>query len=70
ELPLGVGYRFGIMDPSNLVLTDRVMEHTAGIILKLPSIYSRVQLNFTHVAEQAERKLANDRVEAVYEVAL
>lgn len=70
ELPLGVGYRFGIMDPSNLVLTDRVMEHTAGIILKLPSIYSRVQLNFTHVAEQAERELANDRVEAVYEVAL
>jgi hypothetical protein len=70
ELPLAIGYRFGIMDPSNLVLTDRVMEHTGGMMLQLPRLRSRVQLNFTHVAEQAERQLSNDRVEAVYEVAL
>ena len=70
ELPLAVGYRFGILDPSNLVLTDRVMEHTVGMIMRLTAVRSRVLLNFTHVAEQAERKLANDRVEAVFEVAL
>jgi len=52
------------------VLTDRVMEHTGGMMLQLPRVRSRVQLNFTHVAEQAERQLSNDRVEAVYEVAL
>lgn len=70
ELPLAVGYRFGILDPSNLVLTDRVMEHTVGMIMRLTAVRSRVLLNFTHVAEQAERQLANDRVEAVFEVAL
>ncbi len=70
DLPLAIGYRFGILDPSNLVLTDRVMEHTVGMIMRLTAIRSRVLLNFTHVAEQAERQLANDRVEGVFEVAL
>jgi hypothetical protein len=70
ELPLAVGYRFGLLDPSNLVLTDRVMEHTVGATVGLPRLRSRIQLNIAHVAEQAERKLANDRVEALLEVAL
>lgn len=70
EVPLGLAYRFAILDPSNLVLTDRVMEHTGGLTLGIPALRLRALLNFTHVAEQAERRLANDRVEAVFEVIL
>ena len=29
KVPLGFGYRFGILDPSSLILTDRVMEQGA-----------------------------------------
>src|SRR5262249_46348649 len=28
SLPLAVGYRFGVLDPSSLITTDQVMEHT------------------------------------------
>jgi hypothetical protein len=67
---LGVGYRFAILDPSDLILTDRIMEHTAGAVLAIPRWRLRAQLNVTHVMEQAERELSNGRVEAALEVSL
>jgi hypothetical protein len=69
-LPLAVGYRFGILDPSSLITTDRVMEHTAGLVLGVPSYRMRLQLQLTHVDEQAERQLDNDRIQLAAEVAL
>lgn len=69
-LPLRAGYRFALLDPSSLVVTDRVMEHTLGATLGLPSLHARLQLGAVHVAEQAARALANDRLEAALEVSL
>lgn len=69
-LPLGVGYRFGILDPSSLILTDRVMEHTVGAVLGVPELRMRVQLQGTHVVEQAARQLSNTRVQLAAEVSL
>jgi hypothetical protein len=69
-LPLAVGYRFGIVDPSSLIPTDRVMEHTAGAVLGMPRYRMRVQLQLTHVVEQAARELENDRVQLAAELAL
>ncbi|MBV8760232.1 MAG: porin [Deltaproteobacteria bacterium] len=68
--PLAVGYRFGVLDPSSLITTDRVMEHTLGIVLGVPSYRMRVQLQLTHVAEQADRDLSNDRIQLAGEVSL
>lgn len=67
-LPLTVGYRFGVLDASSLILTDRVMEHTAGVVLGVPAYRVRVQLQATHVMDQ--RDLANDRIQLAAEVAL
>lgn len=69
-LPLAIGYRFGILDPSSLITTDRVMEHTAGAVLGVPACRMRVQLELTHVVEQAARELSNDRVQLAAELAL
>jgi hypothetical protein len=69
-LPLSIGYRFGILDPSSLVTTDRVMEHTAGAVLGLPRHRMRVQLQLVHVVEQAARELSNDRVQLAAELVL
>jgi hypothetical protein len=69
-LPLAVGYRFGILDPSSLITTDRVMEHTAGAVLGVPRYRMRVQLQLTHVVEQAARGLRNDRVQLAAELVL
>lgn len=69
-LPLAVGYRFGILDPSSLITTDRVMEHTAGAVLAVPRYRMRFQLQLTHVVEQAARELSNDRVQLAAELAL
>lgn len=69
-LPVFAGYRFGILDPSSLILTDRVIEHTAGVVLGVPGYRMRVQLQVTHVSEQAARTLANDRVQLAAEVSL
>lgn len=69
-LPLAVGYRFGILDPSSLILTDRVMEHTAGAVLSVPELRMRVQLQGTHVMEQAARALSNTRIQVAAEVSL
>ena len=69
-LPLTVGYRFGILDPSSLLTTDRVMEHTVGAVLGMPRYRMRVQLQLTHVVEQAARTLDNDRAQLAAELAL
>lgn len=69
-LPLTVGYRFGILDPSSLITTDRVMEHTVGAVLGMPRYRMRVQLQLTHVVEQGARELSNDRVQLAAELAL
>jgi hypothetical protein len=69
-LPIAVGYRFGILDPSSLILTDRVMEHTAGAVLGVPRYRMRVQLQAVHVVEQGARTLSNDRVQLAAEVSL
>jgi len=69
-LPLAVGYRFGILDPSSLFTTDRVMEHTAGAVLAVPRYRMRVQLQITHVVEQAARELSNDRAQLAAELSL
>ena len=69
-LPLGIGYRFGVLDPSSLITTDRVMEHTVGAVLGVPEYRMRVQLQLTHVEEQADRDLSNDRIQLAGEVAL
>ncbi len=68
--PVLVGYRFGILDPSSLIVTDRVMEHTVGAAIAVPSYRMRVQLQATHVMEQAARELSNTRVQLAGEVSL
>jgi hypothetical protein len=68
--PFAFGYRFGILDPSSLIVTDRVMEHTVGAVLGVPSLRMRLQLQLTHVIEQAGRDLANDRAQLAAELSL
>jgi hypothetical protein len=68
--PVYAGYRFGILEPSSLIVTDRVMEHTVGVAVGVPSLRMRVQLQGTHVMEQAERQLSNTRVQLAGEVVL
>jgi hypothetical protein len=70
KVPLGFGYRFGILDPSSLILTDRVMEHTVGSVISVPSYRMRVQLQITHVMEQGSRDLSNSRAQAAVEISL
>jgi hypothetical protein len=70
EAPVWVGYRFGILDSSSLILSDRVMEHTAGGYVGVPQLRMRLQLQVTHVMEQAARDLSNSRVQLAAEVAL
>lgn len=67
---LELGYRFAILDPSSLVVTDRLMEHTAGMVLGLPTWRMRLLLNATHAVEQAGRSLRNSRGEIVVELVL
>jgi hypothetical protein len=69
-MPLAIGYRFGVLDPSSLIDTDRVMEHTAGAVLGVPRYRMRVQLQLTHAVEQAARELSNDRVQLAAELVL
>jgi hypothetical protein len=64
------GYRYAIYDPSDLITTDLVQEHTFGATLGLNSIPLRLQVNYTHAAEEAQRSLANDRFEIGFEVSL
>jgi hypothetical protein len=67
---LSPGYRFATYNPSDLIAVDRVQEHTIGLTLKLMPVPLRVQFNYTHAVEQAQRTLDNDRFEAGFEVAL
>jgi hypothetical protein len=64
------GYRFAIYDPSDLIATDLVQEHTAGVNLELTKVPVRLQLNYTHAVEQAQRELSNDRFEGAFEVSI
>ena len=68
--PLTFGYRFGILDPSSLFLTDRVIEHTAGAVIGVPALHMRFQLQLVHVQEQAARSLTNDRAQLAAELSL
>ena len=68
--PIAAGYRFGILDPSSLVLTDRVMEHTVGVVLGVPRYRMRFQFQLVHVVEQDSRDLSNDRAQLAAELAL
>jgi hypothetical protein len=70
ERPIAVGYRFAILDPSSLITTDRVMEHTVGAVMGVPSYRMRVQIQATHVVEQEARDLSNDRIQLAAEVSL
>jgi len=70
QTPIGFGYRFGIIDPSNRLLFDRVMEHTAGVVVGVPDLRMRLQLQITHVVEQGARELDNDRAQIAAEVSL
>ena len=68
--PIEVGYRFGVLDPSSLITTDRVMEHAVGAVLGVPDYRMRFQLELTHVVEQGARALSNDRAQLAAELAL
>jgi len=70
EPSVDLGYRFAFYDPSDLISTDRLMEHTAGAVLGVPSWHLRALLDATLAIEQAERKLANNRLELTLEVSL
>jgi hypothetical protein len=68
SLPVAIGYRFAILDPSSLITTDRVMEHTAGATVGVPRYRMRVQVQLTHVDDQ--RELTNSRAQLAAELAL
>jgi hypothetical protein len=70
SVPVWVAYRFAILDPSSLILTDRVIEHTAGGFLGLPDLRMRIQLQLTHAQEQSARELSNSRIQVAWEVTL
>jgi hypothetical protein len=53
-----------------LFVTDRVMEHTVGGVLGVPRYRMRVQLQLTHVIEQAARELSNSRAQVAVELSL
>jgi hypothetical protein len=63
-------YRFAIYDPSDLVSTDLVTEHSLALTLRFLRLPLRLQIDATHVTEQAGRELDNDRLFGVVEVAL
>jgi len=67
---LEVGYRYAVLDRSDLISADLVQEHTGGINVMVESYHLRLQLNYTHVIEQSGRDLNNDRIEGIVEVQL
>lgn len=75
RIPLGSvsiapGYRFAILEPSDLVDNDQVQEHTAGLTVGMEEFRTRLLINATHVLEEAGRELENDRVEILLQVSL
>lgn len=67
---IDIGYRFGLLEPSDLISTDRVMEHTVGAVWSEPDWHLRVLVNATMVVEQDDRALDNNRLESVVELTL
>lgn len=67
---LEAGYRFSLLEPTDLMAGNRVIEHTAGINVSLPRLRSMLQVNATHTVEQAGFELTNDRVEALFQLSL
>lgn len=70
KTPVEFGYRYGFLDPSDLIPTDRVQEHTVGASLLLDEWKSKIQLSITHADEQTGRTLENDRAQLVFQVSL
>ncbi len=64
------GYRYAILDPSDLVSVDLVQEHTLGMNVYLDEWRAKIQLNVTHAIEQAGRELDNSRGEILLQVSL
>lgn len=67
---LEAGYRYSLLEPSDLIPSDRVQEHTAGVNLELARYRSLIQLDVTHTVEQAGRELDNDRIEGLFQISL
>ena len=70
HLPVEFGYRYAILDPSDLIPTDRVQEHTVGVSMILEDWKSKLQFSVTHADEQTGRTLVNDRAQLVFQVSL
>jgi len=68
--PVAIGYRFGILDPSSLILTDRVIEHAVAAVISVPALRMRFQLQVVHAQEQGARALNNDRAQVAAELSL
>ena len=67
---LELGYRYGILEPSDRVAASIVQEHTLGLNYAVAELPLRLQLNATRPVEEAGRSLRNDRLELVAEIAL
>ena len=64
---LEVGYRFSILDESDLMPANMVQEHTAGVNLVLPDYHLRWLVNYPHPLQQSARSLKNARIETLVE---
>ena len=64
------GFRWAMLEPSDLVDNDQVQEQTAGATLGIEEFRTKILLNVTHVLEEAGRELKNDRVELLLQVSL
>ncbi|MBT8493494.1 MAG: OprO/OprP family phosphate-selective porin [Deltaproteobacteria bacterium] len=67
---LVAGYRFALLDESDRIPANRVIEHTVGAGIDLPSYGLGLKLNLTLPIEEAGRELDNVRTEALVEVQL
>ncbi len=67
---LEAGYRFSLLDPSDLFPSDKIQEHTIGVNIFAPKWRSVLQINGTHAIEQSGAVLDNSRIEAVVQVSL
>ena len=66
---LQLGYRYAILEPSDLIVADQLQEHTFGVNYG-PDAHWRVQLGYTITVEEEGRELDNDRLQALFEVTL
>lgn len=64
------GYRFAMLEPSDLVDNDMVQEHTGAVTFGLDEFRTKLLLNVTHAIEEAGRELKNDRLELLLQVSL